>query len=230
MIQNGGYNMYFLIDYENVNYAGLEGTEFLEEGDTVIIFFSDKCDKIVGYRMMDIENSGCSFEICKLKNVRKNALDYYIASKVGEIFAMDRQARIAIISEDKGFQSILDYWRVRLIVSNQLVYCKTIAKGIRCVDGNNSRKMLVDEKMKILDIQTEFVKYEERRRIIEKMKEIFLGTAYEKYISQIVNMVIFSEGPKLLYINSLKSFGKKIGTDVYRKIKKSINVQEDVVA
>ena len=24
--------MYFLIDYENVNYAGLEGTEFLEKG------------------------------------------------------------------------------------------------------------------------------------------------------------------------------------------------------
>lgn len=23
--------MYFLIDYENVNYAGLEGTEFLEK-------------------------------------------------------------------------------------------------------------------------------------------------------------------------------------------------------
>ena len=33
--------MYFLIDYENVNYAGLEGTELLETGDTVSIFFSD---------------------------------------------------------------------------------------------------------------------------------------------------------------------------------------------
>ena len=30
--------MYFLIDYENVNYAGLEGTEFLEKDDTVSIF------------------------------------------------------------------------------------------------------------------------------------------------------------------------------------------------
>ena len=31
--------MYFLIDYENVNYAGLEGTEYLEKGDTVIFFY-----------------------------------------------------------------------------------------------------------------------------------------------------------------------------------------------
>lgn len=30
--------MYFLIDYENVNYAGLEGTEFLEKGDTISFF------------------------------------------------------------------------------------------------------------------------------------------------------------------------------------------------
>ena len=30
--------MYFLVDYENVNYAGLEGTEYLNKDDTVIIF------------------------------------------------------------------------------------------------------------------------------------------------------------------------------------------------
>ena len=50
--------MYFLIDYENVNYAGLEGTEFLENGDTISFFYSNVCDKIVSYRMKDIENPG----------------------------------------------------------------------------------------------------------------------------------------------------------------------------
>ena len=70
--------MYFLIDYENVNYAGLEGTEFLEKGDTVSFFYSDKCDKIISYRMKDIEKSECSFEICKLKSIRKNGLDFIL--------------------------------------------------------------------------------------------------------------------------------------------------------
>lgn len=46
--------MYFLIDYENVNYAGLEGTDFLEEGDTISFFYSDKSGKIISYRMKDI--------------------------------------------------------------------------------------------------------------------------------------------------------------------------------
>ena len=46
--------MYFLIDYENVSYAGLEGTEFFEKGDTICFFFGQGSDKIPNYRMMDM--------------------------------------------------------------------------------------------------------------------------------------------------------------------------------
>ena len=213
--------MYFLIDYENVNYAGLEGTEFLEKGDTISFFFSEKCDKIVGYRMMDIDNSGCTFEICKLKNVRKNALDFYIASRVGEIFAMDRNAKIAIISVDKDHQSVIDYWKPRLAVPNQLVRTKTIAKAINYVNGEVARKRMVNERMKVLDLQSEFARYEERRRIIAKVTDVFSGTEYEPLTSQIIDIVIMTDKPKILYLTSLKSFGKKDGTEVYRKIKNS---------
>ena len=217
--------MYFLIDYENVNYAGLEGTEFLEKGDTVSIFFSDVSDKIIAYRMKDIERSGCNFEICKLQNVRKNALDFYIASKVAEIFAVDRDAKIAIVSADKDYRSVLDYWKPRLSVHNQLVRCKTLAKAINFINGEGIRKKLVNEKMSILDLQTEFAKYEERKRIVTGIKELFSGTDYENLIFQIVDMVILSDRPKVLYLNSLKSFGRKTGIEVYRKIKNcAINI------
>ena len=211
--------MYFLIDYENVNYAGLEGTEFLEKDDTVSFFYSDKCDKIISYRMKDIEKSGCTFEICKLKSVRKNGLDFYIASKVGEIFAMDRDAKIAIISADNGFQAVLDYWRPRLPVQNQLVKCKTIAKSISCVNGEEIRKILVTENMSVLELHTMFAKCEERNRIVAEITDVFADTQYETQILQIVDMVISAEKPKILYLNFLKSFGKKNGTEVYRRIK-----------
>lgn len=211
--------MYFLIDYENVNYAGLEGTEFLEKSDTVSFFFSSVSDKIVAYRMKDIEMSGCIFEICKLQNVRKNALDFYIASKVGEIFAIDKEAKIAIISADKDYRSVIDYWKPRLSVPNQLVRCKTLAKAISHVNGEGARKGLVNEKMRILDLQTEYGRYEERKRIITRITDLFSGTNYENLISQIVDMVILSDRPKVLYLNSIKSFGRKTGTEVYRKIK-----------
>lgn len=212
--------MYFLIDYENVNCSGLEGTEFLEKGDTISFFYSSACEKIVAYRMKDIEKSGCFFEICKLKKVRKNALDFYIASRVGEILAMDRNAKIAIISSDSGFQAVLDYWKPRLPVQNQLVISKTIAKSIMCVNGEGARKSLVNENMSALELQTMYTKYEERKRIAAGITDLFAGTEHEPLISQIVDMVILSDNPKILYLSSLKSFGRKNGTEVYRKIKK----------
>jgi len=211
-------DMYFLIDYENVNYAGLEGTEFLEKEDTVVFFFSNSSSKIVSYRIGDIEQSGCKLEICKLKNTGKNALDFYIATKVGEIFAVDHDARIAIVSADKDYQAVMDYWKPRL-VGNQLVRCKTIAKAISCVNGESLRKSIVNEKMKLLDLQNEFAKHEERNRIAAQVTNLFSGTDYAEYVSQIIDIVIVSAGPKLLYLNSLKSFGRKTGTEVYRKIK-----------
>jgi len=175
--------------------------------------------------MKDIEMSGCNFEICKLQNVRKNALDFYIASKVGEIFAVDKDAKIAIISADKDYRSVLDYWKPRLSVPNQLVRCKTLAKAINFVNGEGARKILVNERMKILDLQTEFGRYEERKRIVTGITDLFSGTDYENLIFQIVDLVILSNRPKVLYLNSLKFFGRKTGTEVYRKIKNcAINI------
>lgn len=211
--------MYFLIDYENVNYAGLEGAEFLEKDDTISFFYSDVCNKIIAYRMKDIEKSGCAFEICKLKAVGKNGLDFYIASKVGEIFALDHDAKIGIISSDSGFQAVLDYWKPRLKVANQLVKCKTIARALLYVNGEGKRKQLVNKNMGTLDLQGEFVKYEERKRIVAGITNLFAGTEHEVLIPRIVDIVISSDKPKVLYLASLKSFGRKSGIEVYRKIK-----------
>ena len=73
--------------------------------------------------------------------------------------------------------------------------------------------------MKIVELQTEFAKYEERKKIVIRITNIFSGTEYENFISQIVDMVVSTSQPKELNITSLKSFGKKNGTEVYRNIK-----------
>ena len=106
-------------------------------------------------------------------------------------------------------------------VQNQLVKCKTLAKALICVNGEGTRKLLVNENMGVLELQTVFAKHEERKRIVAGITDIFTGTEYETLISQIVDMVISTDKPKILYLTSLKSFGKKNGTEVYRKIKNS---------
>lgn len=213
--------MYFLIDYENVSYAGLEGTEFLNKQDNLSIFYSVHYKSIVSRNMKNILDSGCDFQICKLKNTRKNALDFYIASKVGEIFTLNPNAKVAIISKDKGYLSVIDYWKSR-IKNNQLVCAKSIANGIELICGEETRKELVNEKMKILDLETEYAKYQERNRILRIIENLFFDTEYKKFTSQIVDIVMTNKNSKIIYLDSLKSFGKKAGTEVYRKIKKII--------
>lgn len=211
--------MYFLIDYENVNYAGLEGTEFLMQSDTVCFFYSEKSSKIVRYRMLNIEESGCDLEICKLQNTRKNALDFYIASKVGEIFATNPHAKIAIISVDKDYQSVLDYWKPRLASPDQLVRTKTIAKAISFVNDETGRKGKVIQKMRTVDLQMEYARLEERKRIANVLEELFSETEYKEMLPKIVDMVTEDSRPKVLYLNLLKIFGRASGIEVYHKLK-----------
>lgn len=105
--------MYFLVDFENVKSGGLYGAEYLEAGDYLTIFFSEAAH-ICERRYLDaIENSGCTFDTCKLKKSGKNGLDFYIATRVGEFYGNGHKEPAAIISKDQGFRAVRDYWDAR---------------------------------------------------------------------------------------------------------------------
>lgn len=78
--------MYFLIDYENLKNSGMRGSEHLLPTDHVILFYSAGTPTMEQRHLMNIRNSGCSFETYKLLSKGKNALDFYIATKLGELF------------------------------------------------------------------------------------------------------------------------------------------------
>lgn len=63
------------------------------------------------------------------------------------------------------------------------------------------------------------------KRIVAGITDLFSGTDYENFIFQIVDMFILLDRPKVLYLNSFKSFCRKAGSEVYRKIKNcAINI------
>lgn len=222
--------MYFLVDYENVNYMGLEGTEFLERKDNICIFYSEVCNTIQAYHLNNIKKSGCEFDICKLVKIRDNALDYYIASKVGEIFAIDENARIAIISNDRGFLALMDYWKTRLKKSQCLVKASSIIKSISCLCGR--RKKNIDERMAICCLQYEFQKFKEEMSVCDVIEEEVLkvigGEKGRGITRQIVEIMKKSDGLRMLYINMIREIGKIQGIELYRGIKeKYIELYEE---
>ena len=89
-----------------------------------------------------------------------------------------------------------------------------------CSDnGNVTRKEIVLTKMEMADLEEENVKYQEKEKIIEAVAAKFSGTEYESMILEISDIIISSDKPNVLYVTSLKSFGKKDGIEVYRRIK-----------
>lgn len=90
--------MYFLIDHENVKSNGYKGADYLLPEDTVEIFYSECCKNISQGLFKDMKESGCEIKICKLCQTRKNALDFYITSRLGEMIGNFYQSDLKIQS------------------------------------------------------------------------------------------------------------------------------------
>ena len=107
---------YFLVDYENVNVAGLNGVSNLTELDTVIIFYSVNADTLTFEMHKKINDSKAAFQFQKIFLKDKNALDFQLCSYLGFLIRdtlTDENAEnnYFIVSNDKGYSILPDYWK-----------------------------------------------------------------------------------------------------------------------
>lgn len=219
----GGCVAVFLVDYENVKENGLRGIQYLNKEDVLEIFYSDCCNKIYAGYMDKICQSGCDFHTFKLIRSGKNALDFYIATRIGEIFGKGYEGDAAIISRDKGYQAVSDFWKKHQKNPHTVVCSPDIEKGIMIMSSpkDKERRKILQEQMKMLNLGEEYVKYAQKKYFQKKMELLFKGTVYEDKTDQMMNLMDESEpgGKKVLYLNALKSFGRNDGREIYRKLK-----------
>ncbi|MCD7956095.1 MAG: PIN domain-containing protein [Lachnospiraceae bacterium] len=192
-------NIHFLVDYENVGESGLDGLEYLESADTLAIFYSASCDKISRKSIDLIMSSGCNFETYRLKKTGKNALDFYIISRAGELLGSGYPGKLVVISKDKGYCAMRDYWMARGIPSQRILIKHTICEGIIASNECSARRNLAMKESAQVSINTEFAKYQERERLRKQMEIVFSGTEYE-------NAVYFFRDGFVRGINRIKSY------------------------
>lgn len=102
---------YYLIDFENVQTDGVKELYGVKEGDSLIFFYSDQCkmlslDVLESAGKMNLKLSGY-----KVKIGTKNALDFQLASHLGFLAGKGSENdRYYIVSNDKGFDCLCDYW------------------------------------------------------------------------------------------------------------------------
>ena len=118
-----------LIDYENVRSAGLAGLGPLGEGDLAVLFFSGarpKLDPAVNNRLL---GRGAELRMQHVSTGTKNALDFQLASELGYLVReRGTSCQYRIVSNDKGFDCVVGYWRARGVSVKRAGACASAGK------------------------------------------------------------------------------------------------------
>lgn len=211
--------MYFLIDFENVHSQGLRGSEFLLSSDHVILYYSDSAPHIEHRHWENICKSGCGFEVCTLFKQRKNGLDFYIATKVGELFGAGLTNRAVIVSGDTGFQALRDYWQERSGTPHRIALGESIEHGIVSINENSARAAKIRSNQKMDHITNVYTIWKAERERHEALCALFRNTAYQPRLSEIESLLNAGLPPAKFYQQTLHCFGRVSGLEIYRLLK-----------
>lgn len=214
--------MYFLIDLENVGIEGLRGVEYLNSNDKLTIFYSNAIKQCENRYLDKIMESGCEFDTCKLMRTGKNGLDFYIACSIGQYFGAGNPAEVTIVSKDRGFQAVRDYWQVDKDEKYTVHIAHNIEKGILATSDGSDRYNKARHAEERVDLEVFQARYEERMHFQNVLREIFAGTEFDgktEEIKQLLDGYKVAENKKIIYLDSLHRFGRKRGLDIYNKIK-----------
>ena len=104
---------YFLVDYENVNVAGMNGLKNLSEEDTLIIVYSENASTMTFGLHKRLIETKATVEYHDVNLGTKNTLDFQLSSHLGYLIGIcpePQNEHFYIVSKDNGFQVLQQYW------------------------------------------------------------------------------------------------------------------------
>lgn len=212
--------IHFMVDWENIQHNGLQGSQYLCKTDSVTIFYSGACNRIEQGDLENLLHSGCALQICKLVRTGKNALDFYISSRIGALFGGGYEGHVAIVSRDKGFQAVQDYWAHCATPHRKIVICPSLETCIAAVHEHSERQKHIQRALQVVNLETEFQKYNEKQYVRQEAERLFTDTTYQDCMEQIIELMQHKNGQnRAIYLQALKQFGRNDGLEIYRKVK-----------
>ena len=100
----------FLVDYENVNAAGLHGIDQLIQEDVVLLFYTEKAATLPISLHKKINASKAKTDYFEVGSGAKNSLDFQLASYLGYLVAKEPGGEYYIVSRDTGFRAVKEFW------------------------------------------------------------------------------------------------------------------------
>ena len=190
---------YFLVDYENVNVAGLNGITSLTENDSVIIFYSENANTLTFGMHRRINESKAEIKFQKVEVKEKNALDFQLCTYLGylirDTMTEENLNNYFVVSNDKSYLSLIDYWK-RFKIDLQVV-SDLSEKKVTLPEEKNFCDELDKELWKILTHQSD----------IDEVKEIIKNSRTKVEVNN----------------NLGKKFTSQQGGKIYQAIKQFIS-------
>ena len=212
--------MRFFIDFENVHALGFRGVEFLTPEDEVVLFYSKVCMNLEKGILDKLFDTGCSFRIFKVENGGRNAMDFYITSHISEILGRNYKGHVGIVSHDKGFRAIRDYWLARN--PEMKIVCKPDIG--QCIVATNetgdARWQAVHQEYEPLNLEIGYDQFEKRNRLQALLEEILANSDREWHLEKLAKDLVHYQTGRETYLSLMRMYGVLDGLGIYQALKK----------
>ena len=202
---------YFLVDYENVKHHAFEGMEELRAEDTLIVFYTENANTMPISLFRPLADSPAEVLFFNVACGMPNALDLQLSSYIGFIIGDDPEAECYIISADKGFDFVINFWHDRQKIIRRIINIKGDIAPVNPVESSEAKEQTINTAS------------EEESEFDQTMKTIGLTKAQALQMRFIINQCqnMKEEKQRLSQANSLigKTFGSPNQKRFYAAIK-----------
>lgn len=139
-------NTVYLVDFENVNSTLLTDENALQEGDEVVIFYSDNTNRLSMDVLAAFKRKNVKTDYVHVEAGVSNALDYQLDTYLGSMIALDRKGKYRIVSHDNGFRVVCHFWRQKQDVDIEMIPCIGTPKPEVVQVDNESQKKIEKNK------------------------------------------------------------------------------------
>lgn len=209
----------YLVDYENTREAGLKGIGGLDGNDIIFIFTSKNALKMSRESMEKIEQSGVSFGSYTIFKTGKNYLDFQLTTFLGFLIDSNKdQSNYYIISEDQGYDAVVDFWnsgeisKRKISVRRDENIAQSFFSDPRNIARCENKNVISKSRKKKAKKRSKRIVFPEKPELHNCLTDMDL-TQTQLYL--IDSAFVFAKTEKG-YFNSLKRLvGKRIGQQVF---------------
>lgn len=110
----------YLVDMENIPHAWAKLLDACTESDCFVLFYTEQVHQVPIAVMEKVTRSPVAMDYVRCRG-GMNGLDFQLVTELGYRVAKDPGAEYIIVSQDHGFDVVVDYWSERGVRAKRLV-------------------------------------------------------------------------------------------------------------